>query len=239
MAKFPCVFLSFMKTLFLCLGSYIVKDTTGSDADNFDRQFLYALALTRLSQIAPAGTSILVAENTASSIEQLHPHLQTALRLPQITEVLFSQNNQGQKNKGAGEYGMCLDAFEKKRELFEQADWIVYYTHRHVLSFPQIFSHLERYSAYDAIVSNAPFLYPDRPQNVPDEGVFHDVIFAMKRPVFERYLKTMDPEVLTKKRMSSEKNLYDFLVNEKINYKRVESFGLLRYDYMTNIMHML
>lgn len=228
-----------MKILFLCLGSYKVKDITGADGNNFDRQLLYAISLTRLCQVAPAGTKILVAENTAVSIKDLHPHLQTALRLPQITDVLFSQDNLGVKNKGAGEYGLCRFALENRRDLFEQAEWIVYYTHRHIMSFPLIFKYLEKYQNYEVIVSNAPFLYPDRKQNVPDAGVFHDLIFAMQKETFLKYLETMNPELMVRKHLGSEQNLYRFITDQKVKFRQVEHFGVFRYDYQANLMNVL
>ena len=169
----------------------------------------------------------------------MHPHLQTALRLPQITDALFSQDNLGVKNKGAGEYGLCRFAFENKRDLFEQAEWIVYYTHRHTMPFPKVFEYIEKYQNFDAIVSNAVYLYPDGSGSVPASGVYDDLIFAMKRPVFLRYIETMNPEVMVKNKIGSEQNLYQFLTSRNIKYKQVERFGVFRYNYFVNRMEVV
>jgi hypothetical protein len=230
-----------MKILFLALGSYKVKDTTGHDADNFDRQLLYAISLTRLSGlVANHDAEILVVDNTVSSAQSLHPPLQKALSLPKIAATLFSQDNAlGHKNKGAGEYGMCRFALEKRRDLFEQADWVVYYTIRHTMPFPLIFEHLKKYPDYDAIVSSAEYFFPDGTMSVPGSEIFDDLIFAMKKQVFIKYIDSMDPELLVKKRLGSEQNLYQFLAGGSFNYKQVERFGVFRYDYVSNQMQVV
>jgi hypothetical protein len=229
-----------MKALFLCLGTYKTKDTTGSDSDNSERQLLYAIALSNLSKLVTKDMGILVVENSVASVSELHPPLQEALKLPQVTDVLFSQDNAwGSKNKGAGEYGLCKFAFEKKPELFEQADWIIYYTHRHTMPFPKVFEYLEKYQSYDAVVAAAEYLYPDGSASVPGTDLFDDLIFAMKRETFVKYLETMDPEVMVKKHIGSEQNLYQFLTSQNINYKQVERFGVFRYNYVANRMEVV
>lgn len=170
-----------MNSLFLCLGSYKITDTTGNDADCFDRQLLYSVALTRLCELSGANNQIIVLDNTVASQKELHPHLQQALVLPEISDVLLLNNNSiGSKNKGAGEYEMCKFAFLKRPDLFAKADWVIYYTHRHTMPFPLVFEYLEKFQDFDAIVSSAEYLYPDGTRSVPGDGLFDDLIFAMK-----------------------------------------------------------
>jgi hypothetical protein len=220
-----------MKTLFLALGSYKVPDTTGFDADNFDRQLLYTIALTNLCGMVNKDTEIVVVENTVGSISELHPPLQQALRLPQITDVLFSRDNLGANNKGAGEYGLCKYASQKRADLFAQAEWVVYYTHRHTMPFGLMFDYLEKYGSFDALVARAPYFFLDGSMSPAEPGQFDDVIFAMKKDVFLKYVDNMDPAKLTKAKMSSEENLYRFLTQGKYNFKQVERFGVCRYNY--------
>jgi hypothetical protein len=222
-----------MKALFVCLGTYKTKDTTGSDPDNYDRQLLYAIALTRLNKLLEKkDMGVLVVENSATSVAELHPPLRQALQLPCVVDVLLSRNNfLGTKNKGAGEYGMCRYAVEQKSQLFNQAEWVVYYTHRHVMAFPLVFGYLEKYGDCDAIVSGASYLFPDGSASPPSTGLFDDLIFAMKKDVFLDYVESMNPEILVQKRIGSEQNLYHFLTSSSIRYKKVERFGVLRYNY--------
>jgi hypothetical protein len=228
-----------MNSLFLCLGSYKVKDITGNDPDCFDRQLLYSIALTKLCASIVPQTDILVMDNTVSSVSELHPHLQQALALPQITGVVFTRDNLGTINKGAGEYGMCKFAFLKRPDLFAKAEWVIYYTHRHTLSFPKVFGYLDKYQNYDAIVSSARYLYPDGSCSRPSAVQFDDLIFAMKRNVFIKYLDAMEPETMVKKQIGSEQNLYQFLAGSNINYKQVERFGVFRYNYIANRMEVV
>ncbi len=221
-----------MNILTLCLGSYQVKDTTGFDADNFDRQLLYAVALSRLCEIAPSGTDIVVVENTTADIAALHQPLQAALKNSRITDVLFSQNNAlGARNKGAGEYGMCQHALEKRKDLFEQADWVIYYTHRHTMPFPLVFNYIEKYQDFDAVVSRADYLQPSGGFLKAGQNIFDDVIFAMKKPVFLKYIESMNPELLVRKNIGSEQNLYNFLSEDRYHIRQVEHWGIFRYDY--------
>ncbi len=229
-----------MKILILGLGSYRVKDTTGVDPDNFDRQLLYAISIKRLCQIIPAGTDILIMDNTMSGVDELSGPLKNALSLPEITQVLLQPENQlGEKNKGAGEYGMCRRAYEKGKKLFDAADWVIYYTHRHPIAFPLVFEYIKKYSSYEAIVSNASYIFPDGSESKTFSGVFDDLIFAMKRDVFIKYLDSMNPELLVKNKLSSEQNLFSFLTTRGVNYKQVEHFGVFRYNYFTSRMEVV
>ena len=170
-------------------------------------------------------------ENTSKTISDLHAPLQEALKLPQVTDVLFTADNLGAKNKGAGEYGMCQYASQKRADLFAAADWVVYYTHRHTLPFDLMFRYLDKYSQADALVARAPYFYLDGSMSPAETGQFDDVIFAMKKDVFLKYVDNMDPAKLTKANMSSEENLYRFLTQGQYNFKQVERFGVCRYNY--------
>lgn len=230
-----------MNILFLCLGSYKVQDTTGSDPDCFDRQLLYAISLSRLQQLAVGkNVRILVCDNTVASLSELHKPLKDALYPIGEQNILLSQDNGlGAKNKGAGEYGMCRFALDRRSDAFHSADWVVYYTHRHPMPFPFVFEYIERYGVYDALVSNAVYLYPNGHTSVPTIGMYDDLMFAMKTPTFKKYLESMSPQELATRRMSSEQNLYNFLHTGMYKVKRVERFGLLRYNYATQEMEVV
>ena len=52
-----------------------------------------------------------------------------------------------------------------------------------------------------------------------------------KKEVFLKYIESMNPELLVKKKMGSEQNLFNFLTEGNYNFRQVEHWGVFRYDY--------
>lgn len=229
-----------MKTTVICLGSYKVKDITGVDSTNIDRQTLYAVALKCLLEVMPKGTEVVVAENTITSVDEIDKILGQQLKRPEISRLVLVKNNElGAKNKGAGEYVMCQSVVQQCRSLIENSEWIIYFTSRYPLSFPFMFHYLEKYPDKDAIVSNAPVFSSDGKMWPCAPGNFYDVIFAMKSGPFLKYVGSMDPQKLTEKKMNSEQNLYNFILQNGLEYQNVDHLGIFRYDYVINDMQIM
>ncbi len=221
-----------MNLLILGLGSWKVKDSTGSDSTNIDRQTLYAIAWQRMFEVMPRGTKVIVAENTVSSLNEVHPVLARQINREEVSKlVLIKDNSLGSQNKGAGEYMMCKESTRQGAELFEQAEWTIYFTSRYPMSFPYIFDYILRHQEKDAIVANATYLYSSGKEIMGGPENFNDVIFAMKKEWFIRYVESMDPEKLTADKMNSEHHLFNFIHKNKLNYQEVSRWGLFRYDY--------
>jgi len=221
-----------MKTLFVCLGSYKVNDRTGSDPTNIDRQTVYAIAMDRLISTMQRDTGIIVAENTVSNLSELTPYLQEQLIRPEISKLIFVNDNKlGARNFGAGEYVMCQRVLDECEEIIKEYDWVVYFTSRYIMPYPLIFSYLEKYKDKEAIVANASYLCSDNRVEQSSPGNYNDMIFAMKRDVFVRYVESMNPQKLAQEKMNSETHLYDFIRDQKVDFQEVHRWGTLRYDY--------
>ncbi len=222
----------FPKTLVLGLGSYKVRDTTGSDPTNIDRQTVYAIALDRMIRVMPQHTDIAIAENTISSLDEVTPWLQEQLRRPEVKKHIFINNNAlGAKNKGAGEYVMCKAAIDAYGKDIEKYDWIVYFTSRYPMPFPLVFDYIAAHHEKDAIVGNVSYLCADNRTVKGAPGNYNDIIFAMKREYFLRYVESMNPEKLTQENMNSETHLFNFVHEQKLAFHEVSRWGTLRYDY--------
>jgi hypothetical protein len=223
------------KILFICLAAYNAPNVGGYDPKSLQRQEVYAVSLNRLLSLATASTELIVVENTVSAITELSESLQAQLKHPMIKDVLFVNNNElGVKNKGAGEYVMCQAVAAKHREYIGSFDWVVYFTSRHIISFPLVFEYAEKFRDKQAIVSGATYLYADNRTIQPAGNQFDDVIFAMKPEIFLAYVKSMDPERLTAERMNSEANLYNYLHDQSVDFQKIGHWGLLRYNYASH-----
>ncbi len=224
------------KTLFICLASYNAPNTYGYDPQALNRQESYAIALNNLLRVAQEDSEIIIVDNTATDLNELKPNLQRELENAKIKDVLLIKNNNlGLKNKGAGEYEMCQAVVKKYAEYIKSFDWVIYYTSRHIIAFPELlFSYLEKYKGKKALVSNVEYLYADGSVSLPSAGQFDDVLFAMAPDAFLGYVNFMDPEKLVARKISSEVNLFKYIQDNQIDYQLINRWGLLRYDYAPN-----
>ena len=221
-----------MKTLIYGSASYKIPDKTGVDPDNLDRQTLYAVSLRRLKSVAPADTGIVIADNTVSGSNELHPVLRKEVEDPRVTRMVWvNSNTVGLKNVGMGEHATFKEAIRQTQDLIPQYDWLVYYTSRQVMSFPLLFHYLEKYPNKEAIVGATSHFNVDGSEDLCAPGNFNDMLFAMKQGTFLRYIDYTDPENNAAKGMNSEQVLYNFITEHKVDYQEVYHWGLFRYDY--------
>lgn len=220
------------KILFICLAAYKVPSLTDADLLGVDRQTLYAIALHRLFNVMTPQTELIVVDNTVSQIKDLEAPLREQLVHSRIKDVILIHNNEyGFSNKGAGEYRMCEAVIKKHEPYIREFDWVVYYTSRYPISFPLVFEYMEKYPHVDAIVANATYLFSDGSVVPSAPGNFNDIIFTMKPSYFLNYVQSMSPDELFKKQMNSESNLYNFIIENNLNFKEVQRWGVLRYNY--------
>jgi hypothetical protein len=228
------------RILFVCLAAYRVASEDGLDPDGRDRQEMYAVALEWLLKTAPQECAFLVADNTVDATAELIPPLQAALSHPRVIDVLLvRENTLGVVNKGAGEHEMCRALLAAHQSLFDAAEWIVYYTSRHVLSFPLIFELIAAHPECEAIVGNPSYLFTDGSELPSAAGNLCDMLFAMKAPWFVRFVENMRPDTLVAQSMNSEAFLHDFVAEHQLSNPNVERFGVLRYDVVMGRMELI
>ncbi len=227
------------KIVFICLAAYRIE--SWSDAQNFNRQSVYAIAMENLFKISPEETKFIITDNTVSDKNDVIKELADQFENPRVINTVFINNNAlGAKNKGAGEYQMCQAVVEKHKAELESADWVVYYTSRQIMSFPKIFESINSNPDADIIISNPSYLFSNGKENIAAEGNYNDMLFAMKPQSFFGYVASMNPEELVKKKMNSEQNLFDY-VGASSDKKIVDipRLGVFRFNYATNKMEII
>jgi len=239
-----------IRVAFICLGSYHIK--SWSKEQNFDRQSSYSIALEQVINVANLKETkdkrlecnFFIVENTVSDERQVIEELKSQFSNPIIKDVQYINNNDlGSKNKGAGEYTMCRAVTEKHKEKLATYDWIVYYTLRQIIVAPIILktiyeSNLTQVNTPNVIVGTVSSMYANG-KNIPGTpNNYCDMIFAMHPTQFFDYVESMTPEELTKRKMSSEANLFNFVEtgrgNGSIVVKNLRRMGVMRYDNVIN-----
>lgn len=209
-----------------------MNDRSRSDPESLDRQQLYAIALKRFFKIAPPICQIIIADNTVSGLQCLSEPLKNELKNPRVIDILFTNDNKiGGVNKGASEYLMCEKVVVKHRDYIRSSDWIIWYTSRHLISFPMIFDYLNEYSEFDALVGNPSYFFSDGTVLPSAKGNFAHMLLAMKPQIFLKYADAMNPDYLLSHNMNSEMFLYNFIHQNNISFKKLPRLGVLRFDY--------
>lgn len=235
---------------FICLGSYHIDKWT--EEQNFDRQSVYSIALEQALNIAELqetkekglDCNFFIVENTVSDKNQILEELRSQFSNPLIKDVQFINNNAlGAQNKGAGEYTMCRAVVEKHKEELAEYNWIIYYTLRQIIVAPLVLKNIYEASLMkentpDIIVGAVSSMYSDGKNVAPPSNNYCDMIFAMRPKQFFKYIESMTPEELARKKMSSEVNLFNFIETGKNNgsiiVKNLKRMGVARYDNAIN-----
>ncbi|MEN9649274.1 MAG: hypothetical protein RL094_241 [Candidatus Parcubacteria bacterium] len=230
------------KILFVCLSSYQPANT--SFRQRYNRQELYAVALWNLIQQTKGVADICVVENTTESITSFeNNHSRTLVGSNDVKyKFLINNNALGSKNKGAGEFQMCMAVLDRLGDQLKQYDWVVYYTSRHILYKLPDFTQLLTNSTDDIVISNPDYILPDGTMLHAAPGNYNDMLFAMKPALFKEYCLSMNPEKLVEKRMNSEAHLYHFVEEHKAKgakIKELRDLWLARYDYAMQHIHLV
>jgi hypothetical protein len=239
------------KVAFVCLGAYNIS--SWNNYQNFDRQSVYSIALHEALRLADNKglkerdllLDLFIVDNTIINEGEIIPEFRSQLKHERIKDVLFINNNDlGSKNKGAGEYLMCCAVIEKHKETLSSYDWVIYYTLRQIIVSPLVLTTILDVEnstppkETNIIAGNPEYLYLNSKKALSAPGHFCDMIFAMRPTQFFKYIESMSPEELVKKKMSSERNLFEFVESLKSTGegKLVElpRLGVMRHNYAIN-----
>lgn len=222
------------KNLILCFSS--IKPTGPSTKHLPTREFNYDMALDFLLKNLPKNFELLYNENTLQSLDQIsHPGLKSKLK---GLHVLLHNNNEGSVNKGAGEHDMCKRAWDSIQDK-QNYNWVVYFTARHIIPNPWYFEFLERHDDFDAVMSNPDFHYLNYRKSEAAPSMYNDMLFAMKAPVFDAFVKSIDVSGLQEQHKNSEQHLYEFINNGGYGVKEIPSLGILRNDHQSHGWHLV
>ena len=135
---------------------------------------------------------------------------------------------------------MCRAFIDKHYEAAHSFDWIIYYTMRQIIVAPLVLQsiydiEMTKQEKTSIVAANPSSLYADGTKIAAPMENYCDMIFAMRPSVFVDYIHSMTPEELATKKLSSEKNLYNFVKEQKLKFgvETIERkrLGVLRYDY--------
>jgi len=150
-----------------------------------------------------------------------------------IYVLLGSESNIGSNNKGVGELSQLKTALEKVNP--SDYENISYVTTRGVLTCPYVFEKTERLEK-QALLGNPDFIWMDGRTSPASSNLFNDQFFSMKSNImvdfsnfsFDRF------DYLINNHIGSEYNLYDFVVQNNIDYEELNYLGRIRNDWSAN-----
>lgn len=230
-----------MKRLIICLSSY--SPLNSNFVEKYNRQELYAVALSNLIQTPSSNTDICVVENTTSEEKIENDKLKSLLNDSKVRyKVFLNQNDLGSKNKGAGELQMCQGVLNNLGEKLNQYDWVIYYTSRHIIYDLQDIESKTDTNNSDMLIGNPSYILSSGKIMTVAPGNYNDMLFAMRSNLFIEYCSNIDPEKLVREKMNSERYLFLFVTEKKklgIKIQDLEEIPLVRYDYAIQEMHLV
>ena len=230
-----------MKKLVICLSSY--SPSNSSFIEKYNRQELYAIALWNLIQTVSDETEICIVENTTSEEMIENDKLKNILKNPKVRYKFFiNQNDLGSINKGAGELQMCKSVLINLGEKFNQYDWIIYYTSRHIIYDVKNIEEKINRNDYEMLIGNPNYIVYNKKMRIVAPGNCNDMLFAMKSSLFNEYCSNIDPKKLVKEKMNSERYLYTFSEekrSQKVKILDLNEIPLVRYNYAIQEMHLV
>ena len=158
---------------------------------------------------------IIISDNTVSSKENIHP-----LIVQTIPENIFLDlkldNEFGSKNKGTGN----IVSFLRCNDKIEKYDFVLHFEPRLLLN---------DYSFFINFLNN--------PRNIFNLGIgsqFNTGLFSIDTSSLSTYSNSRDLNKMINNSISIEDDLYNFIINNKINFDTVPKMGVDWHDSYTN-----
>ena len=187
----------------------------------------YAACYKQLLRVIPSSFDLIFVDNSIISINDIENDSLKSILSNQ--KLFLTHNNEGIANKGVGELSMLC-------ELSQQVDLlayekICYCTGRKYFTCPYSFEKAES-SNYEALVSDADYMFLDGTLLISDKKMYNDMFFAMKSSTMKEFISQTQPRLkdMTKNMINSETNLYNFIHDNNIDYQLLPFLGLIRSD---------
>ena len=225
------------KNLILCFSSLRPSQYNFSMLNQREKN--YDLALEWLLKSIPENWDIIYNDNTLNDLSELkNESLKSRLKNERI-KIILHKDNEGSKNKGAGEHDMCRKSFIEINP--EDYNWVSYFTARHIIPNSCYFDRLEKeFVDYECVMSNPNFYYLSNFEKIPSApGMYNDMLFSAKSDVFKRFIDHIDVELLKEEHKNSENHLYEFVKKNNLKTFELESLGILRNDHQSHGWHLI
>lgn len=197
------------------------------------RESEYLISLKQLKRVLPESFDLLICENTINDIEEIkNKELADFLSDSEMC-AMGSDGNIGTKNKGLGEFAMLKSALDQTD--IDKYENISYVTTRGYLTCPYVFEKTEQLKK-QALLSNPDFIWLNGKVIGASKNLFNDQFFSMKSKTMLDYAdySVSRLEHLSKNHIGSEYNLYNFVVENDIEYEWLPWLGRVRNDWTAN-----
>jgi hypothetical protein len=172
---------------------------------------------------------IIFCENTIEDIKNLRKSKLWVELIDQ--EVLISDSNIGEINKGIGELQMMTHVVESYPDLISNVQTVSYFTGRRIMTNLYLIDKTQNMTS-SALISNPDFLQIDGTFLTSEKLLmYNDMFFSMKPQTFFQYyeyVKSLLSKLAVSNSKGSEQLLYDFINENNIDFEFLPCLGLLR-----------
>lgn len=203
-----------------------------SEKVNDHREQEYLNCLKQLQRVLPESFDLVVCENTIDDEDQL--------KSDELKEFLSgcemvatgSGGNIGTQNKGMGELLMLKTALEESD--LDNYENISYITARRFFTCPYVFERTERLEK-KALLSNPDFVFLNgKFVESHKQGLYNDMFFSMKTSTMVDYSEYALNHIGKNQPLGSEQILYNFVVENQIEFEWLKWLGMIRNDWERN-----
>tara|TARA_B100001250_G_C19624122_1_gene710749 strand:+ start:138 stop:836 length:699 start_codon:yes stop_codon:yes gene_type:complete len=197
------------------------------------RENEYLLCLKQINRILPKSFDFILCENTIDDPNQIKNAELSALLSETEMCATGSESNIGASNKGLGEVLQLKNALDEVD--INQYENISYVTTRGFLTCPYPFEKTEGLQK-QALLSNPDFIWLNGKVIEASKNLFNDQFFSMKSKTMLDYANySMDKlQYLSDNHIGSEYNLYNFVIENNIEYEWLPFLGRIRNDWSAN-----
>lgn len=179
---------------------------------------------------------VFVVDSTIKDASIIDKRLMESIdKIPNIKGKTFFLNNEfGKKNKGAG---LIVQWKEALKNFGEEYEYVISFEPRQKFAN---FSFLENFASnpfnYCKVVVTPIKKFKIFPMKI--EQILTGLI-VFKTNNFKKYCEEVNLDLMVKRKINIERDLYLFLINNKIEFKNVESLGVLWHDMANNVYETL
>jgi len=186
------------------------------------------LSFRQIKNVLPSTFDMIICDNTIGSVNDLED--------PRLREIFMKEEhfllseNLGSTNKGIGELDMLCSIVEDTD--IEDYDSVSYLTARRIITCPYVFERVENMEK-DALISNPPIIdIITGKQHETNHLVYNDMFFSMKPSTMRQYSEYTKSRLqsLAQQSIASERNLYQFINENRVDFEWMNSLGFIRFD---------
>ncbi len=217
----------------LAIGFSSIRPASLSEDVCDARENEYFLCIEQLLRVLPKSFDFILCENTIDDPQQIKLDLLRSLLSKLEMCATGSKSNVGMTNKGVGELLQLKTALDQVD--IDKYENISYVTTRGYLTCPYVFEKTEQLKK-QALLSNPDFIWLNGKVIGASKNLFNDQFFSMKSKTMLDYAdySVSRLEHLSKNHIGSEYNLYNFVVENDIEYEWLPWLGRVRNDWTAN-----